>query len=120
MQELANKKASEILEFIERLPITVKLAGVTFDNRQHYIKNYASRQQSYHLIREPDNKFDTNAVNVCVSKYKASVGYIPANIAKDLAPALDAGMDIKCGFHIKLINENDLEKPVGLMVKIWI
>ena len=119
MQEIADKEALKILEVLDRLPITTKLAGVTFGSRQHYIKEYARHGQKFWLIREPDNKFDSNAIRVCVSKYKADVGYIPKKLASDLAPVLDSGIDLKVVFFMKLIPKDLVNKPWGLMVKIW-
>ncbi len=109
------------MNFIERpeFPIKTRLAGVTFGNRQHYIRNYCRMATSYFLEREPDNQFDPNAIKVLVSKYKAEIGYIPKKRAAELAPLLDAGVDLKVGFCLKLFDENDLEKPYGLIVKIW-
>ena len=48
------------------------------------------------LVREPDNKYDKNAIAVYLDDTK--VGHIPAPQAKFLAPLLDAGaqvLDIK-------------------------
>ena len=48
------------------------------------------------LVREPDNKYDKNAIAVYLDDTK--VGHIPAPQAKILAPMLDAGrkvLDIK-------------------------
>ena len=122
MQELANDEAKKIIEIVEGLnfPLKIRLAGVTFGSRQHYIKEYARQAQKYFLLREPDNKFDPNAIRVLVSKYKADIGYIPAKKAEILAPLMDAGIDLKVGFCLKLIDENNLNKPVGIIVKIWI
>ncbi len=47
---------------------------------------------SFALIREPDNKYDKNAIAVYVDDTKC--GHIPAPQAKFLAPLLDAGAKI--------------------------
>ena len=121
MQELANEEARKIIEIIEGLnfPIKTRLAGVTFGSRQHYIKEYCRQAQKYFLVREPDNEFDPNAIRVLVSKYKADIGYIPAKKAELLAPLMDAGIELKVGFCLKLIDEKNINKPVGIVVKIW-
>lgn len=121
MQELANDEARKIIETIEGIkwPLKIRLAGVTFGSRQHYIKEYARQAQKYFLLREPDNKFDPNAIRVLVSKYKADIGYIPAKKAELLAPLMDAGIELKVGFCLKLIDEKNINKPVGIIVKIW-
>jgi hypothetical protein len=120
MQELANDQARKVIEVLDRMPIRTKLAGVTLGSRQHYIKKYARHAQKWWLIREPDNKFDPNAIRVCVSKWKADVGYIPKDLAQELALVMDAGIDLKVGFHIKLLPKDVDSKPWGLMVKIWV
>jgi hypothetical protein len=120
VNQVSDVEAKNILSVLDKLLIKTKLAGVTFGSRQHYIKKYARNSQKWWLIREPDNKFDPNAIRVCVSKWKADVGYIPKKLAQELAPVIDAGVDLKVGFHLKLFNENDLSKPMGLMIKIWV
>lgn len=74
--------------------ITCKVAGTTFDNRQGYICNARKAKNCYvFLRRDRNNKFDKNAIAVMVKadgKFM-QVGFVPATIAKDLAPALDAG-----------------------------
>ena len=44
------------------------------------------------LVREPDNKFDKNAIAVYLDKKK--VGHTPAAQAKILAPRLDSGTKV--------------------------
>jgi hypothetical protein len=67
-----------------------KVVGVTFENRQDFIK-LLSTGQKLQLIREPDNSYDSNAIAVYSEVQK--LGYISRNIAKQLAT------DIDCGFR---------------------
>jgi hypothetical protein len=92
-----------------------KLVGVTFDSAQENIKMFGCRDiGSFALVREPDNEHDTNAIRVQVAgRY---LGYIPRQVAKDLAPELDAGEDY-LAFFVKR-NESPYEKTVGLTVRI--
>ena len=43
------------------------------------------------LLREPDNKFDENAIKVLDSLDDLMLGYVPKEIAKSLAPKIDSG-----------------------------
>lgn len=43
------------------------------------------------LIRDPSNLFDANAIEVHVPMLECRVGFIPAKLARDVAPQLDAG-----------------------------
>ena len=94
-----------------------KLVGVTFDNRQEAIENHARMNSRYRLVRQPDNKFDSNAVMVTANG--RDIGYVPGRLAAELAPIIDNGTKLKVHFLRKLINEKDLSKPTGIMVRIW-
>lgn len=76
--------------------ITTKVAGVTFENRQGFIAYLAKNiKLSYVMLkREPTNRFDKNAIRVigCVNrKTYVQVGYLPKELAKAIAPAMDSG-----------------------------
>ena len=45
------------------------------------------------LQRDPNNKYDSNAI--AVGYGKRMLGYLPRNLVKDLAPLMDAGVEIK-------------------------
>jgi len=92
----------------------VKLVGVTFENRQEKLKRLSDLDSLY-LIREPDNKYDANAILVTLED-GTDVGYIPREIAKDLATVMDSG-------HFKIIVANFIKKEgektgVDLILKI--
>lgn len=67
----------------------VKVVGVTFDNRQATIARLMPGQ-GVTLQREPDNRYDPNAVAV-VTLDGAPAGYLPKVLAACLAPQMDAG-----------------------------
>ena len=95
------------------------VAGVTFDNRQKYlkgIKKIAEKKDSdlqIVLEREPENTYDANAVKVIArwqlseeykntkrEKYtpmgndfekRVCIGYLPKEVAKRVAPVMDSG-----------------------------
>jgi len=48
------------------------------------------------LVREPDNEHDPNAISVWSHDREARAGYLPAEVAAELAPELDAGESFRC------------------------
>lgn len=66
----------------------IKLAGVSYGKRQQVISRLEVGSP-VRLVRERSNRNDKNAVSVYVGW--SSVGWIPAEVAVELAPLLDAG-----------------------------
>jgi hypothetical protein len=50
--------------------------------------------QMLSLIRESNNKYDSNAVLVCVGNRQ--IGYLPRGLAAEIAPVLDSGRKVIC------------------------
>jgi len=95
--------------------IIFKLVGVTADDAQENIKKFGCRDiGSFALVREPGNPHDPNAIRVELAGLY--LGYVPRHIAKDLAPRMDAGMNLIALFVSR--NEHPLFDTVGLAVKI--
>lgn len=69
--------------------INIKLAGVTFENRQETIARLSSGEPCQ-LIPEPENQFDKNAIAVFVTLdgEPAHIGYVPRQLAEWIAPLL--------------------------------
>ncbi|KAE8553037.1 hypothetical protein EYB25_004416 [Talaromyces marneffei] len=63
--------------------INTKIVGVRF------YSGYASSGERVTLQREPDNKYDRNAIKV-LNVMGAQIGHIPRNVASDLAKYLDS------------------------------
>lgn len=85
-----------------KLQMVVRVSGVTFSNiqeRLQFLSQFRPQDLTVSLKREADNSFDTNAIKVRVHipaiKRQAVVGYIPVQIAKELAKAIDIGCEIK-------------------------
>lgn len=83
-----------------------KVVGVSHKNddgssRQQNIKDYASENKPVILEREPNNKYDKNAVAVYIeggflfSYGKHQIGYLDSHAAEDIAPLLDSGDQVK-------------------------
>lgn len=66
-----------------------KIVGVTFENRQDLIARLTAGQR-LEIKRQPENIYDANAVAVCTLDDQV-LGYLKAEIAKYLAPLMDAG-----------------------------
>ena len=99
------------------LPQNIRLSGATFGNCQHNIRNYMRRNVHYTLQRDPENKFDKNAIRVLAGGKE--IGWIPKDKAEWLAPMIDAGEDIRCQFCFKIINDKNPDKPMYPIVKVY-
>ena len=99
------------------MPIDLKtrLAGVTFENRQQAIERFALVNAKYQLHRQPENKFDANAIMVTANG--RDIGFIPKDLAAELAPVMDAGTNLRCHFRFK--NVVDPDKPKNVTIRIW-
>lgn len=105
--------------------LTTNIAGVTFDKRQNYL-NYIKKQNTndiqIYLRREPKNKFDPNAIRVCARNIKtkkyADCGYIPAELAKTLAPLMDNGIFINAtNYQVTGLSQTTLGMTITLSYK---
>ena len=102
-----------------QLPIRTKIAGMRHGKRMQNAK-YTNWGSKFILEREPDNAHDPNAIKVCIpvrkGRHRLGLGYIPASIAVDLAPLMDAGQQFKANFSYKIVDDNGITK--GLLIKI--
>lgn len=92
--------------------IRTKLAGTSHyqDNR----RKWAAPGMSFSLIREPKNPHDPNAIRVAF--LNDTLGYIPKELSKALAPQMDAGKEM-CASFVKL-NKCPGADTVGITVDI--
>lgn len=97
------------------MSILTRLSGVTFGQAQQHINNLdKSDFQNISLVREHNNPFDSNAIKVVFGNYH--LGYIPKQIAANLAPRIDSGEY----FNIEYVAKNtcSYNDVVGLTIKI--
>lgn len=94
-----------------------RLAGVTFNERQQTIKKFAFPKARYELVRQPENKYDPDAVMVTAAGH--DIGYIPKYLSAELAPMIDAGQKLNVQFRRLLINEKKPELPAGIIVRVF-
>lgn len=116
----------------------ISVVGVTFDNRQEDLAFlYGQQEVGVQLVgrlrREPENKFDPNAVAVDLGAkdsrfYWSPVGYVPKALAMKLAAKMDGGTEIRVtqvkvvegddsptyGVRITVQYENDEEEAVSV------
>jgi hypothetical protein len=96
-------------------PITVELTGVTFGNAQDHIRTFGCDDIHWFcLVREPENKYDSNAIRVEIADL--FMGHIPKEVAKELAPLIDSGSVYEAAFVG--INRHPSKPLVGITVKI--
>ncbi|MBF0378769.1 MAG: HIRAN domain-containing protein [Desulfamplus sp.] len=95
--------------------LQTRLAGVSYNNRQHNIKNFGCGNiKTYRLQRDPDNVHDANAIEVLMDTI--SMGYLPKPVAAQIAPQIDLGKKFYAEFvSLNCCSFNDM---VGLTVKI--
>jgi len=98
------------------LPMTSKVAGIA---RHQDRLSFIFRKSFFILKREPENKFDPNAIKV-MAWGKHEVGYIPRELAAKLAPMMDRDLvSRKAEFVRKNVSEKHPDAPVGLTIKIY-
>jgi hypothetical protein len=68
------------------------IAGSTFINGGTALMKRLRARQRLELVREPTNRYHANAVMVCWGNRQ--IGYLPAGLADEIAPMLDAGVKV--------------------------
>ncbi|WP_138860190.1 HIRAN domain-containing protein [Exiguobacterium mexicanum] len=91
----------------------IRLAGVTFEGRQKLIAE-TKISENIKLKREPRNPHDKNAINVYDSKNR-SLGWIPRETAKELAPLMDRRISLKA----EIIQKTGVSYPRGLEIRVY-
>ena len=100
-------------------PIRFKIAGAKHGDRLKNYK-YAHLGTWFVLEREPENKFDPNAIAVYVpvksGTHKLMLGYVPAEIAANLAPLLDEGCKFDVRFQYKIVSDDGITYGMGISI----
>ena len=78
----------------------VRLTGVTYDDRQYLISRMHETDRIY-VKRVYNNSYDRNAIGV-FNRNNENVGWIPRDIASNLAPKMDRGVSYYACIHKKL------------------
>ncbi len=91
------------------------MTGQRFDGREAFLRAHQKEingANEIDLIREPDNRYDRNAV--ACSWNGTKIGYIPSGSAQFIAPALDNGMQITARCNVWTSPDNEV-----LRVYLW-
>jgi len=102
-------------------PVKTRLAGVTFGMRQHYIIDFVRFQSDIGLQREYDNPYDENAIRVTLNFKRGGfviIGYIPRQLAGDLAKLMDSGIELKAKFVMRIRNTKIKDSAVNILIRI--
>jgi len=75
------------------------------------------------LEREPDNEFDSNAIQIVVHIKSISrrtvIGYVPKGLAKELSKVIDMGIQVKASL-IQIIGGYSYKETFGALIDIRI
>jgi hypothetical protein len=109
-----------------KLSMTVRAAGTTFENRQErlqFLKQFQPEDLSITLEREPENKFDSNAIQIVVHikpiSRKTVIGYVPRGLAKELAKVMDAGIHAAATL-VQIIGGYEWKESLGALINITV
>ncbi|USK48030.1 HIRAN domain-containing protein [Bacillus sp. CMF12] len=94
--------------------IPIRLSGVTYEGRQSVIARI-SEYDSIYLERDYHNRFDENAIGV-FHYTGVSIGWIPREVARFLAPQMDDGATIHAKI-LRIVGGNDLSYGVEIILE---
>ena len=105
----------------------MKIAGTTFNNRQGKLWQLKKAEKAYlTLRREPTNKHDANAIRVYAHTLNGEkvthfeIGYVPAEKAEWLAPAIDAGKYVRVtNYEVHVHSKNYLTAEMTLIHELY-
>lgn len=107
-----------------KLTMTIRAAGTTFENRQerlNFLRQFKPEDLTVTLEREPENRFDRNAIRIVVHILPISrrtvVGYVPKGLARELSRVLDMGVQVKASL-MKIIGGYSYKESLGALVNI--
>ena len=103
------------MEFFEKF----KVAGLFVGDRKKNVMRYVSNRSRFVLQREPENKYDKNAVLVKLpvrgGQYALDIGHVPRELAARIAPLMDDGSEFCATFRAKIMNEK-----TGKLIDLWL
>lgn len=109
-----------------KLSMTVRAAGVSFENRQErlaFLQQFKPEDLTVTLEREKENKFDSNAIQIVVHiksiRRRTVIGYVPRGLAKELAKVMDAGIHAAASL-VQIIGGYGYKESLGALINITI
>ncbi len=104
--------------------MTIRAAGTSFENRQEqlsFLKQFSPEDLSITLEREPDNRYDPNAIRIVVHihsiRRRTVIGYVPKGLARELAKVIDMGIQVKASL-MQIIGGYSYKESLGALVNI--
>ena len=104
----------------------VRVVGTTFENRQErlqFLKQFHLNDLTVTLKREPDNEFDSNAIQIIVHikpiLRRTVIGYLPKELARELSKVIDIGIQVKAS-SIQIIGGYSYKEMLGALIDIRI
>ena len=102
----------------------VRATGTTFENRQErlqFLKQFHLSDLTVTLEREPDNEFDSNAIQIVVHikpiRRRTVIGYVPKGLARELSKVLDMGIQVKATL-MQIIGGYGWKESLGALINI--
>ncbi|MDE6970857.1 MAG: HIRAN domain-containing protein [Eubacterium sp.] len=109
-----------------KFSMTIRAAGTTFGNRQeclNFLKQFRQHDLCVTLEREPDNEYDSNAIQIVVHILSLSkrtvIGYVPKELARELAKVIDMGIQVKASL-MQIIGGYSYKETLGALINIAI
>ena len=109
-----------------KLTMKVRAAGVTAENRQErlgFLRKFKPEDLGVTLEREPDNRYDSNAIQIVVHirpiHKRTVVGYVPRALAEGLAKVIDMGIQVKASL-MGIIGGYSYKETLGVLIDIVI
>lgn len=126
-----NPAWKDVKKFVEDHPFTpipegvtlVKVAGVSFVedyptnlHRLAIVHTHRKADILVSLVRNPDNPYDSNAVEVRHTGYM--LGHLPKDVAAKVAPRLDAGVEIRATiFGVRISPDNPNNPGLDILLE---
>lgn len=109
-----------------KLSMTVRAAGVSFENRQErlaFLQQFKPEDLTVTPEREKENKFDGNAIQIVVHiktiSRRTIIGYIPKGLARELSKVLDMGIQVKATL-MQIIGGYGWKESLGALINITV
>ena len=100
-----------------KLSMTIRVAGTSFEKRQARL----SFLKQFRPEREPDNRYDPNAIRIVVHihsiRRRTVIGYVPKGLARELAKVIDMGIQVKASL-MQIIGGYSYKESLGVLVNI--
>ena len=95
-----------------------KVAGVTFEGRQSFIAEmHRKGSTALTLERDRNNPYDVNAIAV-INEHGWQIGYLPRDIAAQIAPQMDAGIQVTAKVSAINIGETGYNSGVSIYIEV--